>query len=75
MIYREEDFVLEVELVSREPKKYGNADGEEFTLKILKILRESNFIKKEALGKVDDVFTVWRSNTAGGYCSWYLTEY
>ena len=75
MLYREEDFVLSVELVSRVAKKEGNADGEEFTLKVNGILRESNFIKKECIPQAGTVFSVWRSKTASGYYGWHLSDY
>jgi hypothetical protein len=75
MIYHEEGWVAEVEVVSREPKKMGETEGEEVTLKVIKTLRESPIIKKECLPQDGAVFSVWSQEKNGGAYGWALTEY
>ena len=75
MIYREEGWVAEVELISKEPETQGNTEGEKTTLKVIKTLRESSFIKREAFPADGATFSVWASKNAGGIRGWYLDEY
>jgi hypothetical protein len=67
MIYREEDWVVDVEIISQVPEIIGNADGVKTTLRVTKTIQESLYIKKEALPADGEVFSVWVSNNAGGY--------
>ena len=75
MIYREEGWVAEVKVISKEPKKSGETEGEEITLSVIKTLRESHLINKEALPQDGTTFSVWAAKGARVYCGWSLSDY
>jgi len=71
MIYREEGWVAEVELVSTEQE----GAGEKKTLKVIRTIQESTYIKKEAFPKDGDVFSVWAAHGFEHYANWSLSGF
>jgi hypothetical protein len=74
MVYREDGWVAEVEVVSKEPETQGfGTEGVRTTLKVIKTIQESAYIKREAFPADGEVFSVWRSNSAGMNGGWSLS--
>lgn len=71
MIYREEGWKAEVELVSQK----SDEKGVEMTFRVIKTLTRPLHIIPEAIPKDGTVFTVWKSHNAGAYDGWYVGDY
>ena len=71
MIYREDGWVAEVEVLSKEQENGGCKT----ILKVIKTIRESPYIKLEALPKDGEIFSVWKADGAGFYGGWTLDAY
>ena len=79
MIFREDGWVAEVEVISQVPKSTpavgGVTEGVETTLKVIKIIQESPLVKADALPKVGEEFTVWVADKYKHYAGWSLSAY
>jgi hypothetical protein len=68
MVYREDGWVAEVEVVS----VVQEGAGEKKTLKCIKTMQESGYIKPEAYAKDGEVFSVWAARGFEHYAGWTL---
>jgi len=71
MIFREEGWVAEVEVVSTDE----HDDVKRKTLKVIRTLSNSGFIKLEALPKDGEVFIVSVRTGFESYAGWTLRAY
>ena len=70
MIYREDGWKAEVELLSTE----RDDKGVSMTFRIIQTLMLPRFINPEAIPKNGEVFTAWKSHNAGAY-GWSVDDY
>ena len=70
MVYREDGLVVEVEVLSKEREK----NGWKTTLKVIKTIRASPYIKPEALPKDGEIFSVWKADGPEYYGGFFLSE-
>ena len=79
MIYREDGWLAEVEVISQVPKSEpaanGVTEGVETTLKVIKTLANNGLIKDECLIKDGEIFTVWVADKYKHYAGWSLSNY
>jgi hypothetical protein len=75
MLYIEDGWYAEVEVISKEPHMEGKTEGVKTTLKVIRTLQESPYIKPEYHAKDGEIFSVWAAKGAGAYAGWTLTEF
>jgi hypothetical protein len=72
--YHEMGEIYKVRVLNIQEKAEGKTLGEEYSLKVLEIVRKNQFITEKARAKVGEEFSVWRAKNAGGYEGWSLLD-
>lgn len=72
--YYEMGNTFKVEVLNVQEKTVRETLGEEYTLKVLEIIKTNSIIEKNIYPESGGKFSVWKAKNAGVYGGWYLLD-
>lgn len=72
--YHEDGEIYKVKVLNIQEKAEGKTLGDEYSLKVLEIMRKNRFTSEESRAKVGEKFSVWRAKNVGCYAGWHLLD-